>query len=58
MHTFIHIFYIDNVNLNMKVLISSPEERPPLLKGHFSGANGVASQEGLNCSSFSAAKAM
>ena len=29
---------LDNVNLNINVLIFTPEERPPLLKGHFSGA--------------------
>ena len=28
----------------------TPFERPPLLKGHFSGAKGVASQEGFHCS--------
>ena len=27
---------LDNVNLNVNVLISNPDERPPLLKGHFS----------------------
>ena len=26
---------LDNVDLNINVLISTPEERPPLLKGHF-----------------------
>ena len=40
---------IDNVNLNIDVLISTPYERPPLLKGHFSDAKGVASQEGFHC---------
>ena len=30
------------------VLISTPDERPPLLKGHFSGAKGMASQEGFH----------
>ena len=39
----------DNVNLNINVLISTPDERPPLLKGHFSGAKGVASQERFHC---------
>ena len=38
-----------NVNLNINVLISTPDERPPLLKGHFSDAKGVASQEGFHC---------
>ena len=36
---------LDNVNLNMNVLISTPDERPP----HFSDAKGVASQEGFHC---------
>ena len=36
-------------NLNINVLISTPDERPPLLKGHFSDAKGVASQEGFHC---------
>ena len=40
---------IENVNLNINVLISTPDERPPLLKGHFSDAKGVASQEGFHC---------
>ena len=40
---------LDNVNLNIKVLISTPDERPPLLKGHISGAKRVASQEGFHC---------
>ena len=40
---------LDNVNLNINVLISTPDERPPLLKGHFSGAKGVASQKGFHC---------
>ena len=40
---------LDNVNLNFNVLISTPDERPPLLKGHFSDAKGVASQEGFHC---------
>ena len=43
---------LDNVNLNINVLIPTPEERPPLLKGHFSDAKGVASQEGFHCTSF------
>ena len=42
---------LDNVNLNMNVLISTPDKRPPLFKGHFSVAKGVASQEGSHCSS-------
>ena len=40
---------LDNVNLNINVLISSPDERPPLLKGYISGAKWVASQEGFHC---------
>ena len=40
---------LDTVNLNINVLISTPDERPPLLKGHFSGEKGVASQEGFHC---------
>ena len=32
---------LNNVNLNINVLISAPDERPPLLKGHFSDARGV-----------------
>ena len=38
---------LDNINLNINVLISTPDERPPLLKGHFSGDKGEASQEGF-----------
>ena len=40
---------LNNVNLNINVLISTPGGRPPLLKGHFSEANRVASQEGFHC---------
>ena len=40
---------LDNVNLNRKVLIFTPDERPPLSKGHFSGAKGVASKELFHC---------
>ena len=40
-----------NINLNINVLIFTPDERPPQLKGHFSDAKGVASQEGFNCTS-------
>ena len=40
---------LDSVNLNINVLISTPDERPPLLKGHNSGVKGVASQEGFHC---------
>ena len=39
---------LDSVfNLNINVLISTPDKRPPLLKD-FSGAKGVASQEGFH----------
>ena len=40
---------LDNVNLNINVLIYTADERPPLLKGHFSDAKGVTSQEGFHC---------
>ena len=40
---------LDNVNLNINVLMSTPDEWPPLLKGHISAAKGVASQEGFHC---------
>ena len=39
---------LDNVNLNINVLIFTPE-MPPLLKGHFSDAKGVSSQKGFHC---------
>ena len=35
---------LDNVNLNINVLIFTPDKRSPLLKGHFSDAKMVASQ--------------
>ena len=41
-----------NVNLNINVLISTPEKRPLLLKGHFSVAKGVASKEGLHLNTY------
>ena len=34
---------LETVNININGLISTPDEGPPLLKGHFSGAKGVAS---------------
>ena len=40
---------LDNVNLNINVLISTSDERLPLLKGHFSDPKGVASLEGFHC---------
>ena len=40
---------LDNAKLNINVLISTPNERPPSLKGHFSDAKGVASLEGFHC---------
>ena len=43
---------LDNVNQNINVLISTPDKRPPCLKGHFSGAKWVASQEGFHCNQF------
>ena len=43
---------LDNVNININVLISTPDEKPPLLKGNFSDAKGVASQEGFHCIQF------
>ena len=39
----------DSVNLNINVCIFTPDERPLLLKWHFSGAKGMASQEGFHC---------
>ena len=39
----------DNVNLNVNVLISTPDERSPLLKSHFSGEKMLVSQEGFYC---------
>ena len=39
---------LDTVNLNINVLISTPDERPPLSKGHFLGVKGEASQEGFH----------
>ena len=44
---------LDTVNLNINVLISTPDKRPPLLKGHFSDANGSASQEGFHSRTYS-----
>ena len=41
---------IGDVNLDINILISTPDERPTLSKGHFSDAKGVASQEGFHCS--------
>ena len=49
---------LDNVNLNINILISTPDERPPLLKGHFSDAKGMASQEGFHCSHFEGQSSM
>ena len=43
---------LDNVNLNINVLMSTPDEKPPLLKGHFSDAKWVASQERFHCIQF------
>ena len=43
---------LNNVNLNINVYISTPNKRPPLLKGHFSGEKGVASQDRFHCKLF------
>ena len=40
---------LDNVNLNINILIYTPDEGTPLLKGYFSYAKGAASQEGFHC---------
>ena len=40
---------LENVTLDINILISAPDERPPLLKGHISGVKGVASQKGFHC---------
>ena len=40
---------LDKKNLNINVLISTPDKRPPLLKGHISAAKWVALQEGFHC---------
>ena len=40
---------LGNVYLNKNELIPTPDERPPFLKGHFSDAKWVASQEGFHC---------
>ena len=34
---------LGKVNLNINIFFSTSDERPPLLKGHFSGTQGVAS---------------
>ena len=36
------------VNLNIDILISTPDERPLILKGHISTVKGVASQKGFH----------
>ena len=38
-----------NVYLKIDVLIFTPDERPPLLKNHLSGAKEVTLQEGFHC---------
>ena len=43
---------MDSLNITTNVLISIPDKRPSLLKGHISGARGVASQEGFRCTEF------
>ena len=42
-------FLLDYVNINIIVLISTPDEGSSLLKGHFSGEKEVASQERFHC---------
>ena len=37
---------LDNENLNVNVLISTPDKRPPLLKGHFLMQKGWAHKRG------------
>ena len=41
-----------NVNLNIDVLIPTPDKKPPLFKGHFSGIKEVALQEGFHCNTY------
>ena len=36
---------LDTVNLNINILISTPDKRPPRFKGNISGAKGVVSQQ-------------
>ena len=43
---------LNNVNLKMNISISTPDERPSLLKGHISGAKGVTSRAGYHCIPF------
>ena len=40
---------LDNVNLNIDVFTLTPDKKLPLLKGHISDENWLASQEGLHC---------
>ena len=37
---------LDNINLNINVLISTPDEKPPLLKGHFLMRKGCPHKRG------------
>ena len=37
---------LDNVNININVLMSTPDNRTPLLKGHFSDAKGWPHKRG------------
>ena len=46
---------LDNVNLNINVLITTPDESPTLLKDHISGAKGMVPQEGVHSSKTSSA---
>ena len=43
---------LDSVNLNIDVLISTPDERPRLLKGYFFQVKGVILQKGIHCTIF------
>ena len=40
---------LPSVNWVRNIIIFTPEERPPLLKSHISGAKGIASQKGFQC---------
>ena len=40
---------LDNVNLDINEFIYAPDDRSSLLKGHFSDAKRVASQEEFYC---------
>ena len=46
------------MNIVEPLLRGHPDESPPLWKGHFSGAKGVASQERFDCNIFFKKKTM